>query len=157
LPVAYNTSGWERLEILQLLDGIIDIYLSDFKYFEPEMADKYSPGAESYPEITKRAIIEMNRQVGVADASKNRGILQRGLIIRHLVMPNNVGGTARVMKWIADNLPANTYVNLMSQYTPAFNAHEYPEISRRLTVKEYRDAVSAATDAGLTNIDIQGA
>jgi putative pyruvate formate lyase activating enzyme len=157
LPVAYNTSGWERLEILQLLDGIIDIYLSDFKYFDPEMADKYSPGAESYPEITSRAIIEMNRQVGVADASKNRGILQRGLIIRHLVMPNNVGGSASLMKWIADNLPANTYVNLMSQYTPAFNAHDYPEISRRLTVKEYRDAIKAATAAGLTNIDIQGA
>jgi putative pyruvate formate lyase activating enzyme len=98
----------------------------------------------------------MNRQVGIADASKNRGILQRGLIIRHLVMPNNTGGTAGMMRWIADNLPASTYVNLMSQYTPAYKAHEYPEISRRLTVKEYRDAVSAAIAAGLTNIDIQG-
>ena len=156
LPVAYNTSGYERLEILQLLDGIIDIYLSDIKYFDPEMADKYSPGADDYPDVAKKAIVEMNRQVGVADPLKNQGILQRGLILRHLVMPDNVGGTEDLMKWIAANLPANTYVNLMSQYTPAFKAHEYPEISRRLTVREYRDAVEAAYAAGLTNLDIQG-
>jgi putative pyruvate formate lyase activating enzyme len=157
LPVAYNTSGWERLEILHLLDGVIDIYLSDFKYFDPQMADKYSPGAESYPDITRKAILEMHRQVGVADPRANRGILQRGLIIRHLVMPGNVGGTGELVKWIAANLPLSTYVNLMSQYTPMFNAHEYPEISRRLTVREYRNAVSAAQAAGLTNLDIQGA
>ena len=156
LPVAYNTSGYERLEILQLLDGIIDIYLSDIKYYDPEMADKYSPGADDYPDVAKKAIVEMNRQVGVADPLANQGTLQRGLILRHLVMPGNVGGTDDLMKWIAANLPANTYVNLMSQYTPAFKAHEYPEISRRLTVREYRDAVKAAYAAGLTSLDIQG-
>lgn len=156
LPVAYNTSGWERLEILQLLDGVIDIYLTDFKYHDPDLADKYSPGAVTYPEITKKAVIEMNRQVGVADAAKNGGILKRGLIIRHLVMPNNVGGTADIMKWIAGNLPKNTYINLMSQYTPAFKAHDYPDISRRITVREYQEAVRAAYAAGLTSLDIQG-
>jgi putative pyruvate formate lyase activating enzyme len=157
LPVAYNTSGYERLEILHLLDGVIDIYLTDFKYFDAGMADKYSPGAESYPEMARTAVIEMNRQVGVADPTANRGILQKGLIIRHLVMPNNVGGTGELMKWIAANLPLNTYVNLMSQYTPYFKAHEYPEIARRLTVGEYQNAVRAAYAAGLTNLDIQGA
>jgi putative pyruvate formate lyase activating enzyme len=157
LPVVYNTSGWERLEVLHLLDGIIDIYLSDFKYFDPEMADKYSPGAASYPEITKSAVIEMNRQVGVADPMKNNGILQRGLIIRHLVMPNKVSGTSELMAWIAANLPRDTYINLMSQYTPVFNARLYPEISRRITVREYQEAVRSANAAGLTNLDLQGA
>ncbi|MFO7924451.1 MAG: hypothetical protein R6U58_12245 [Bacteroidales bacterium] len=156
LPVAYNTSGWERLEILNLLDGIIDIYLADFKYFDSEMADKYSPGAASYPEITKKALVEMNRQVGVADPDANQGILQRGLIIRHLVMPNNVGGTHEMMKWISENLPTDTYVNLMSQYRPMFNAHEYPLISRSLNVGEYRAAVRSARQAGLTGLDVQG-
>jgi len=156
LPVAYNTSGWERLEILHLLDGVIDIYLSDFKYFDSEVADKYSPGAHSYPEITKKALIEMNRQVGVADPRANRGILQRGLIIRHLVLPNNLSGTDDLVKWIAVNLPKQTYVNVMSQYTPMFNARDYPEIARRITIGEYRSAVNAARRAGLTNLDVQG-
>lgn len=156
LPVAYNTHGWEKIEILNLLDGVIDIYLSDFKYFDSEMADKYSPGADTYPEIAKKALIEMNRQVGVADPKANNGILQRGLIIRHLVMPNNVGGTNDIIKWIANNLPKDTYLNLMSQYTPAFKANDYPDISRRLTVREYRDAVTSGRRAGLTNIDVQG-
>ena len=156
LPVAYNTSGWENLDILQLLDGVIDIYLADFKYFDSENADKYSPGADSYPEVTKKAIVEMNRQVGVADPLANNGILQKGLIIRHLVMPNDVGGTEDLLMWISKNLPRDTYINLMSQYRPMFKAHEYPEISRRLRVREYRNAVNAARNAGLTNLDIQG-
>jgi putative pyruvate formate lyase activating enzyme len=156
LPVAYNTSGWERLEILNLLDGVIDIYLSDFKYFVPEDANRYSPGAESYPEYAKKAVIEMNRQVGVADPRLNNGILQRGLIIRHLVMPNNAGGTIEMMDWISKNLPKETYINLMSQYTPVFKAHEYPEIGRRITSAEYLRAIDAARKSGLTNLDIQG-
>ncbi len=156
LPLVYNTHGWERLEILNMLDGIVDIYLADFKYFDNEMADKYSPGAETYPEVTKKAVTEMNRQVGVADPRANNGIIQKGLMIRHLVMPNNVGGTEEVMKWIAENLPKETYINIMSQYQPMFKAHEYPEINRRLTVSEYRNAVNAARRAGLTNLDIQG-
>jgi putative pyruvate formate lyase activating enzyme len=156
LPIVYNTSGWEKIEILNLLDGVVDIYLSDFKYFEPEMADKYSPGARSYPEITKKALIEMNRQVGIADPAGNRELVRRGLIIRHLVMPGNVGGTAEVMQWIAGNLPKNTYVNLMSQYRPYFKAGQYSEIARPLYAGEYRDAVNSARKAGLTNLDLQG-
>ncbi|TVR71660.1 MAG: radical SAM protein [Marinilabiliales bacterium] len=157
LPLVYNTHGWERLEILYMLDGIVDIYLADFKYFDPEMADKYSPGAESYPEVTKKALIEMNRQVGVAGQTTNDGIMQRGLMVRHLVMPNNVGGSEQVMNWIGENLPKDTYINIMSQYRPMYKAGDYPGISRRITTGEYRNAVNAARRAGLTNLDIQGA
>lgn len=155
LPLVYNTCGWERMEILKLLDGIVDIYLPDFKYSASEMAAKYSAGAYTYPEITKQALLEMHRQVGGAKPAKD-GLMYRGLMIRHLVMPNNVGGTKEVLKWIAENLPKDTYVNIMSQYTPVYKAFEYPEISRKITRKEYKEVVDYAKELGLTNLDIQG-
>jgi putative pyruvate formate lyase activating enzyme len=154
-PLLYNTHGWERLEVLRLLDGVVDIYLPDFKYFHSEMAAQYSSGARAYPEITQRALLEMNRQVGVAIPA-SEGIMYRGLMIRHLVMPNNVSGTREVMRWIAQNLPRNTYVNIMSQYRPAYRAGEFPAIARRITDEEYENAVRWAREAGLTNLDIQG-
>jgi putative pyruvate formate lyase activating enzyme len=154
LPVVYNTSGWERLEILELLDGVVDIYLPDFKYWDSAMSAKYSSGAESYPEVTKAALLEMHRQVGVAKPAKD-GIMQRGLMIRHLVMPNNIAGSERIMEWIAENLPKDTYVNIMAQYTPQFRAYSYPQISRRITGEEYDKVVSRAQEVGLTNLDIQ--
>ena len=155
LPIVYNTSGWERLEILKLLDGIVDIYLPDFKYWDSDMSAKYSSGAESYPEITSKAILEMHRQVGVARPAKD-GIMRRGLMIRHLVMPNNTGGSENVMEWIAGNLPKDTYVNIMVQYNPVFKAYDYPELSRRITKEEYIKVVNKAKDLGLTNLDTQG-
>lgn len=155
LPLVYNTCGWERVEILKVLDGIVDIYLPDFKYAAGAMASKYSSGAESYPEVTKKALVEMNRQVGVAKPAAD-GLMYRGLMIRHLVMPNNVGGSKRVFECIAATLPKNTYVNIMSQYQPMHRALEFPDIARRLTRAEYRDAVRWAREAGLTNLDIQG-
>lgn len=155
VPVVWNTCGWERLEILQILDGIVDIYLPDFKYWDGKMAARYSSTAETYPEITKVALTEMNRQVGVA-RTPDTGIMQRGLMIRHLVMPNNVGGSADVMKWIGENLPRDTYVNIMSQYRPMYKAHDYPDIKRPITFKEYDTVVKAAREAGLTNLEIQG-
>lgn len=155
LPIVYNTSGWERLEILKVIDGIVDIYLPDIKYWDSEMAAKYSSGAASYPEITREAIIEMNRQVGVAKPGKD-GIMYRGLMIRHLVMPNNVAESEKVMEWIAENLPKDTYVNIMAQYNPHFKALDYPEISRRITREEYARVVKKAKELGLTNLDIQG-
>jgi len=155
LPVAYNTHGWERIEILKILDGVIDIYLADFKYTKSSMAGKYSAGAYSYPAITKEALIEMNRQVGVAIPNK-QGILERGLIIRHLVMPNGTSGSIEAMRWISENLPKDTYINVMSQYTPMHKAFDYPEIARRITRAEYNEVVDAAKLFGLTNLDIQG-
>lgn len=155
LPIVYNTSGWERIEILKILEGIVDIYLPDFKYWDSEKAAKYSSGASSYPEVTKQAILEMHKQVGVAKPESD-GILKKGLIIRHLVMPNNVAGSEKVLEWIAQNLPKDTYVNIMSQYTPLFKALDYPEIARRITREEYEKVVSKAKKLGLTNLDIQG-
>ncbi|MFO7916858.1 MAG: radical SAM protein [Anaerolineae bacterium] len=155
LPVVYNTSGWERLEILSFLDGIVDIYLPDFKYFDGDMAAKYSSGAESYPEVAEKALLEMHRQVGVAKPTEE-GIMQRGLMIRHLVMPNDVSGSEKVMEWIAENLPKDTYVNIMAQYTPAHKAYDYPELSRRINDEEYQRVVQKAKEVGLTNLDIQG-
>ncbi len=155
LPIVYNTSGWERLEILAFLDGVVDIYLPDFKYWDGTMSAKYSAGAENYPEVTRKAILEMHRQVGVAKPAED-GIMQRGLMIRHLVMPNGVAGSEKVMEWIAENLPKDTYVNIMVQYTPMHKAYDYPEISRRITQEEYLSVVQKAKDLGLTNLDIQG-
>lgn len=155
LPIVYNTCGWERVEILKMLDGIVDVYLPDFKYSDPGMAAKYSQGASGYPEATKEALLEMHRQVGVAKPAKD-GLIYRGLMIRHLVMPNNVGGTKEVIKWIAESLPKDTYLNIMSQYRPMYKAFEYPQISRRITRQEYEEAVEYARQLGLTNLEIQG-
>ena len=155
LPLVYNTCGWERLEILKKLDGIVDIYLPDFKYSDGKMAAKYSSAAETYPEITKAALLEMHRQVGVAKPAKD-GLMYRGLMIRHLVMPNRVGGTKKVIEWIAQNLPKDTYLNIMSQYRPMYKAFDYTQIARRITRKEYAEAIEWAKKAGLTNLDIQG-
>ena len=155
IPLVYNTCGWERLDILKILDGVVDIYLPDFKYSDNKMAAKYSSGADTYAEMTQRALLEMHRQVGVAKPASD-GLMYRGLMIRHLVMPNNVGGTRDVISWIAKNLPKDTYLNLMSQYQPLYKAHEYPEISRRITREEYEDTVNWAKAEGLTNLDIQG-
>ena len=155
LPLVYNTCGWERKEILKKLDGIIDIYLPDFKYSDSDMADKYSSEAFSYPVLTKKAILEMHRQVGVAKPADD-GLMYRGLMIRHLVMPNNVSGSRDVMTWIANELPRDTYVNIMAQYRPMYKAKEYPEIDRPITYTEYNSVVNHAKALGLTNLNIQG-
>lgn len=155
LPLVYNTCGWELVEILKILDGIIDIYLPDFKYSNSDNAAKYSSQADTYPEDTQKALLEMHRQVGTAKPAKN-GLMYRGLMIRHLVMPNKVSGTKNVIKWITENLPKDTYLNLMSQYRPMYKAFDYPKIARRITRKEYADAVNHAKSAGLTNLNIQG-
>jgi putative pyruvate formate lyase activating enzyme len=155
IPFVYNTCGWEKLNILKELDGVVDIYLPDFKYADWKMAAKYSSDADTYPALTKEALLEMHRQVGVAEPDKD-GLMRRGLMIRHLVMPNNVSGSKDVLKWIAENLPKDTYVNIMSQYRPMYRAFEYPEINRPLNRKEYTDVVNYAKDLGFTNLDIQG-
>jgi len=155
VPLVYNTCGWERVEILKTFDKVIDIYLPDFKYSDEKNAAKYSSGADTYPEVTQNAILEMHRQVGTAKPARD-GLMYRGLMIRHLVMPNQVSGTKEVIEWIGKNLPKDTYINLMSQYRPHYKAFDYPKISRRITRREYTEAITWAKAAGLTNLDIQG-
>jgi putative pyruvate formate lyase activating enzyme len=152
LPLMYNTSGYERLEMLKILDGIVDIYKPDMKYMDSDKAAKYSAGASDYPEVTKKAIIEMNRQVGVLQTDK-QGIALRGVIIRHLVMPNRVAGTEKFVKWVAQALPKSTYVNIMPQYRVEYKAYEHPEIARGITVQEFLEAMECAEKSGLTNLD----
>jgi putative pyruvate formate lyase activating enzyme len=119
------------------------------------MAARFSSGAETYPEVAKAALLEMHRQVGVAHPAPD-GLMYRGLMIRHLVMPNQVSGTKAVVEWIAQNLPKDTYLNLMSQYMPAFRASQYAEIARPIARSEYEEAVAWAKANGLTNLNIQG-
>jgi putative pyruvate formate lyase activating enzyme len=150
----YNTSGYERLEILKMLEGIVDIYKPDMKYMDTEKAAKYSAGASDYPEVTKRAIIEMHRQVGVLKLD-HQGIALRGVIIRHLVMPNRVAGTEKFVKWVAEVLSKSTYVNIMAQYRVEYKAYDYPEIARGITPQEFLEAMDWAEKYGLTNLDQQ--
>jgi putative pyruvate formate lyase activating enzyme len=156
VPLVYNTSGYERVEIVKLLDGVVDIYLPDFKYTDPSKAALYSSGAADYPDAAKAAIAEMYRQVGVLKVDE-RGIALRGLIIRHLVMPNRVAGTEKFVRWVAETLPKSTYVNIMSQYRVEYKAYDYPEIARAITVEEFLEAVEWAKQYGLTNLDYQTA
>jgi putative pyruvate formate lyase activating enzyme len=152
LPLVYNTSGYERVEILKLLDGIVDIYMPDMKYMDSDKAAKYSAGASDYPQVTKKAIVEMQRQVGELMVD-GRGVALRGLLIRHLVMPNRVAGTEKFVQWVAETLPKSTYVNIMAQYRVEYKAFEHPEIARGITVQEFLEAMDWAEKYGLTNLD----
>lgn len=152
IPLVYNTSGYETLEVLELLNGIIDIYLPDLKYMQPGFAAKYSSGAYNYPYYAKAAVKEMNRQVGELRFDE-RGIARRGVILRHLILPNRISGTEELIKFVADELSAGTYVNLMGQYRPEYKAGEYPEINRRIKRSEYQEALTWARKAGLVRLD----
>jgi len=151
LPVVYNCGGYESLHAIQLLEGVVDIYMPDFKYSDPAVAKKYS-GAENYPDAAKAAIKEMHRQVGDLLINK-RGIALRGLLVRHLVLPEGIAGTLEVVKFIADEISKNTYLNIMDQYHPCHKAFDHPPLNKRLTSQEYAEAVQAAEDAGLKQID----
>jgi len=153
VPLVYNTSAYDSMESLALMDGIVDIYMPDFKYWDGEMARKYSR-APDYPEIARRTIKEMYRQVGDLVLDEN-GLARRGLLIRHLVMPDHIAGTSEVARWIARELSPSTYVNIMPQYYPAgkVSPHEFAEINRRITPIEYESALDAAWQAGLKRLD----
>jgi putative pyruvate formate lyase activating enzyme len=152
VPLVYNCGGYESLEAVRLLDGIVDIYLPDYKYTDGAMAAKYSSGAKDYPEVAAAAIQEMHRQVGDLVTDEN-GIALRGLMIRHLVLPENIAGTDRFVKFVAEKLSLSTYVNIMAQYRPENKAHNYPALSRRITRAEYNQAIAWAREAGLTRLD----
>lgn len=151
LPIVYNCGGYESLHAIEMLDGIVDIYMPDFKYMDPVMALNYSE-AEDYPESAKAAIKEMQRQVGDL-VTDQRGIAMRGLLVRHLVLPEGIAGTAGIVKFIAEEISKNTYLNIMDQYHPCFKASEHPPLNRCVTQQEYADAIQLAVDAGLKRID----
>lgn len=153
LPIVYNTSGYESLEALRLLDGIVDIYLPDMRYSDDSVARTYS-AAPHYPEINRAAVREMFRQVGNLMLDED-GIATRGLIVRHLVLPNGLSGTEGVMKFLAEEISKDVYISLMSQYFPAYKAHEFSKLSRRITSEEYEEAYHIMQKYGLENGWIQ--
>jgi putative pyruvate formate lyase activating enzyme len=152
LPLVYNTGGYDSLEVIQKLNGIVDIYLPDFKYMDGRLAAKYSAGASDYPRVAAAVIEQMHRQVGELRVDK-RGIATRGLMIRHLVLPHNIAGTDRFVRWVAKTLSKTTYVNIMSQYHPAHEAFDHPRLARRLTHAEWVQAKAWAREAGLKRLD----
>lgn len=152
IPLVYNTSGYERDEILKILDGIVDIYLPDMKFMDADQAEIYLAGASDYPEAGIKALLEMHRQVGLHKVDGN-GIAIRGVMIRHLVMPNRVAGTEKFVRWVAANLPKSTYVNIMHQYHVDYKAYDFPKIQRSISAEEYLEAMDWAEQYGLTNLD----
>lgn len=147
LPLVYNCGGYESVGTIRLLDGVVDIYMPDFKYGDDEAARKYSK-ADNYFARCAEAMEEMHRQVGVLKTDE-RGIAQRGLLIRHLVMPHGLAGSERVFEFIADELSKDSYVNIMAQYYPSHRAHEFHQLTRRITSTEYQEADEIARSFGL--------
>lgn len=148
VPLVYNCGGYESVEALRLLDGLVDIYMPDIKYSDDAEAARYS-GARDYWERAQEAVLEMHRQVGDLELD-SRGIAVRGLLIRHLVLPGGLAGTARVLDFIARRVSSSSWVNVMDQYHPAFKATRIPELSRPVTRSEYLAAVEHARQAGLS-------
>ena len=152
VPIVYNTSGYDSVETLKMLDGAVDIYLPDFKYIRPEKALKYSK-AEDYPQVAEEALAEMKRQVG-EDVFDENGIMQRGMIIRHLVLPSNTNSSISALDYLAKNF-GDTYISVMAQYVPCGDLTEYKEINRPLTQREYDKVVNHIFDLGLQKIFVQ--
>lgn len=146
IPIVYNCGGYESVETLKLLEGIVDIYMPDIKYADDDQAHRYS-GVDDYWNVVRSALKEMHRQVG--DLVIEKGIAKRGLLIRHLVLPNNISGSKQCFEFISRKLSKNTAVNVMAQYYPTFKARQFAEINRRITMNEYREALKALQANGL--------
>ncbi len=136
LPIIYNTNGYEKIETIKMLNGYIDVYLPDFKYYDNELAKRYSK-IDNYFEIASEAIKEMYNQVGAPILDKN-GIIKKGLMIRHLVLPNNIENSKNVLKWLKENIKEDVYINIMAQYFPTYKAKEIEELNRKLNKEEYK-------------------
>lgn len=147
VPVVYNTGGYDDVESIRSLDGLIDVYLPDLKYFDSDVSKKYS-NAENYFEKASKAVLEMQRQVGKSVIKD--GIMQKGLIIRHLVLPKNTDQSIKILRWIKDNLPIDTYISLMSQYVPYVKT-EYKELNRRIVTAEYQKVIDEFERLGFEN------
>jgi len=151
IPLVYNSSGYDSVESLKLLDGVIDIYMPDFKFWDKKTSKRYAKAAD-YPEIAQKAIREMHRQVGdlVID---NNGLATRGMLFRHLVMPEGIEETTEILTFIAEEISPDSYVNIMDQYHPCGRAHDIPPLNRSLSNREYKQAIDAARQAGLHRLD----
>ncbi|PIQ45836.1 MAG: radical SAM protein [Deltaproteobacteria bacterium CG12_big_fil_rev_8_21_14_0_65_43_10] len=147
VPLVFNCGGYESLEVIRLLQGIIDIYMPDVKYADGRVAKKYSMSPD-YPDVIKKVLLEMYRQVGNLKTNQD-GIVERGLLIRHLIIPENLAGTEALMEFIATDISKDSYVNIMAQYRPMYRADEFPELNRKITVQEYQEAIAIAIRAGL--------
>ena len=153
IPIVYNTNGYESIETLKLLEGYVDIYLPDLKYYYNDLAKKYSK-IDNYFEIATKAIQEMYRQVGVPVLDEN-GVMKKGLMIRHLILPNEVQNSKKVLKWIKENIDSNVYVSIMAQYFPTYKAKEIPELARKITKEEYEKVENYLYELDLENGYIQ--
>ncbi len=153
VPIVYNSGGYEKVETLKKLEGLIDIYLPDLKYINPDRSKKYSL-AENYFDFAAPAIKEMIRQTGSAVIDEN-GIMQRGTIIRHLILPKNTNQSVQIIKWLSENVPLDTYISLMSQYTPIVHNEKYPELNRQITEREYEKVLDALENSGFYNCFVQ--
>lgn len=147
IPLVYNTGGYEKVETLKLLDGVIDIYMPDARYADAKIAFKYS-SAPNYPQVNREALKEMHRQVGDLVMDED-GIAVKGMIVRHLVLPERLAGTKETLHFIAKEISPNTYISLMDQYFPAYKACENPPLDRRITASEYRQAIKIMEEEGL--------
>jgi putative pyruvate formate lyase activating enzyme len=151
IPLVYNTGGYDSLETLRLLDGIIDIYMPDMKYGSSDMARRYSK-VQDYAEINRSAVKEMHRQVGELTLSPD-GLALKGLLIRHLILPGEISNVSQVLSFIANEISSRTYINLMDQYRPCYRADNYPPLDRPLSRREYQSAVECAHRLGLERLD----
>ena len=149
LPIVYNTSAYESVETIRMLDGIVDIYLPDLKYYSNTLSKKYS-NVDNYFEMSTMAIKEMYKQVGTAQFDEN-GIIQQGIIIRHLVLPNHLQNSKHILKWIKENMPNDIYVSVMAQYFPTYKAKQEEYINRKLNLKEYKEIENFLFTLGLEN------
>ena len=151
LPLVYNSGGYDAVETLELLDGIVDIYMPDMKYSDEKTAEQLS-GIKNYPAVNKAAIKEMHRQVGDLQIDE-QGIAQRGLLVRHLVLPNRLAGTGEIVSFLAQEVSNNTYLNIMAQYHPCYQAFDIPSLSRPLLRQEFQEALDLARQQGLSRLD----
>ena len=153
IPIVYNTNSYENIETLKILEGYIDIYLPDLKYSQNDLGKRYS-NIDNYFEIATKAIKEMVRQVGVPKINKN-GIIQKGVIIRHLVLPNNIENSKKVLKWIKENLPEEIYISIMAQYFPTYKAKDNNELNRKLTKDEWSEIENYIEELNIKNGYVQ--
>jgi putative pyruvate formate lyase activating enzyme len=151
VPLIYNTGGYDSPAALALLDGVIDIYMPDMKYADATIARKYSK-IRDYPAINRAAVKEMHRQVGNLQVDE-RGVALCGLLVRHLILPNDLAGTGEILRFLAQEISPDTYLNLMDQYRPCYKAEEYPELNRRITRSEFERAARWAEEFGLRRLD----